>query len=148
MAVGSVMSLWIVAILVHVPVHWFSHLGPFRPELGVFLFASILALVRTLLYVSCSWPHISVLGRILGGKPIRWGFDRVLVTPCLLPLVGLCGTVLLENMGLSIAWAVGITVFACISIAIAGPPTLRNWILTGHYRLTGALGARGYMQRF
>jgi hypothetical protein len=147
MASASVAGAWVIALLIHVPETLFSRLGIPHPEFLAVLFALALAARRATLYMACSWPDTTMLGRLVTGRPLRWRFDRMLSTPCIVALTGLCAPIVLHYIGLSVAWVTGITVFASMLLSKSGAPTLRNWILTGHYRLTGALRGRDYLWR-
>ncbi len=97
---------------------------------------AILPGVRLAIYaMGCAGP-ISFWGRILKGYWIIPGYDRVFLGSLLIPLVAgaVLGSLYLAGAPLEITLPA--TTSAAFATALLAPPRLRDWRLTGKYRMT------------
>ena len=102
------------------------------PEL-LMLFSFITAFFRLATYVNGTTSPFSLWSRIVWGRILVPGFDKIFLTPLLAVVVGVLGGMLVKHSG---DW-VPVTescIFGLIwYVLFAGGPTLRNWILTGQH---------------
>ena len=113
-----------------------SDMGPL-PGL-VLAFAVLAALQRLMIYCSRVSPPFNVWGRIASGRIVLPGFDKVLLTPLAVVLVGVVGGMIIRRSG---SWypVVESCVIALLwFVLFTGGPTLRNWMLTGQLRFRPA----------
>lgn len=98
-------------------------------------FALIVALFRLSIYCSAYRPPISFAGRILTGRWVIRGYDRVYLAPTVIVLVSVVVFALQYATGITprIAFSVGAGITVWLALALG--PTLRAWQLTGHHRL-------------
>lgn len=105
----------------------------------VFGFGCFSSLGRWLLYIANRGVPISGLGRLFTGRLIIPAYDRVLIAPLCIFLITCFFAIILtlpnkpSDLSNRIIFpvAMGTILFALLSIG----PTLRNWILTGGYRI-------------
>jgi hypothetical protein len=88
-------------------------------------------------------PPISLVGRIMTGRPIVPGFDRVLVAPLLAIFFVVEAPRTFTSWGADPALATA-SAFALVLLAtLTVGPSREAWTLTGHYRiLPGIFGKR------
>jgi hypothetical protein len=126
------------ALVLTVLLTWWLHVirwtvdKPYNLGLLV-LFACLAASVRTMTYIGTYWPPISLLGRICTGRLIIPQYDKVFLAPI---CVVLAGTMLpFALAGMSPVWSFELSFFAALFLALSLPPKLRDWRLTGPYRI-------------
>jgi hypothetical protein len=98
-----------------------------------------LLMARLLLYqVQVYAPPISLWGRLRTGRWIIPGYDQVFVTPLLVGtiLIMLPWTLMQQGIGPDIY--VPLTIGIATIVALAGPPSLMGWRLTGMHRIRSA----------
>ncbi len=114
----------------------------------VIAFAVLGALTRFVIYCSSVTPPFSLPARIMTGRLILPGFDRVFVTPLVSITAGILAAALIRRSGpfyLSVeSGAVGLLWF----ILLNGKPTLKNWLLTGYHRYSPPRFVKGSRQAF
>jgi hypothetical protein len=126
-----------------VGVIFFSAAFHFRNEQGfdrgiLMIYAVIVSIVmvgRVLVYISGYRAPISLLGRIATRRFIIPGYDRVFAAPLTMAIVSLLLPPLLIVIGVSPLFAVSISLAVIVSLALALPPRIEDWIYTGHYRI-------------
>ena len=104
------------------------------PEL-ILMFAIFAAAIRLGIYCNGVTPPFNVWGRFVSGRIIVPGFDKVFLTPIAVVLAAILGVIIVKRSG---AWypAAEAVVFAAVwFLLLGGGPSLRNWILTGQFRL-------------
>jgi hypothetical protein len=99
------------------------------------LITVLAVVVRTLIYVVGYLPPISLLGRVFTWRWIIPGYDKVLVAPLvtlvaagILPMAG-------NAVGLPNVFAYPVAASVVVWLALALPPTRRDWQLTGQHRI-------------
>jgi len=63
------------------------------------------------------------------------GYDRVLLTPLAVVLVGIVGSVIIKRSGHWYPEAQSCAIAAVVWVLLCGAPTQRRWLLTGQHRL-------------
>ncbi len=102
------------------------------PEL-VMIFAFGAAFFRSTTYLNGTIPPFSLWSRIVWGRILVPGYDKVFLVPMLTVLVGILGAILIKHSGNWVPVSES-GVFALIwYVLLSGGPTLRNWILTGQH---------------
>ena len=128
------------AVLLSLLLTWWLHVirwtvdKPYHLAL-VGLFACVAALVRTGVYAGTCWPPISFLGRIWTGRLIIPQYDKVFLAPLCVLLAGTLLPSVLVRIGMSSVWSFELSFFAVLFLALSLPPKLRDWRLTGAYRI-------------
>lgn len=107
---------------------------PPSTEVPLLAFAVMAALVRFAIYCGGLVPCFNVWGRLVSGRIVVPGFDRVLVTPLAVIVLAIVGGVAIRHAE---AWYPAVT--ACIVgllwlVLLSGGPTMRAWVLTGQHR--------------
>lgn len=102
---------------------------------GVRIASVLLCAGRLLTYAFSCRPPINVAGRLATGRWIIPGYDRILVAPLLVLLIGFGGPILTWHWQVSAPLAAGIIVFALVAVALGMGPTLATWHLTGEHRV-------------
>jgi hypothetical protein len=101
---------------------------------------------RFILYCSGLRPPFNLWGRFASSRLIVPGFDQVLLIPLLVVALGIVGAVVVRQAG---PWYPELTA-ACVALVwfvlLAGPPTLRKWVLTGQHRYRPPARAAGSKQ--
>lgn len=108
-------------------------------EFSFALFVAILFLscmIRFFRYTIEHWPPISIFGRIATGRLIIPGYDRILVAPLCMLVVGIISPIALHAVGVSDVVAFTISISLVLLIAMNMGPSYERWRLTGHYRMT------------
>ena len=110
----------------------FFQTEPF-PEI-ILVLAIPLGLMRFVIYCSGVLPPFNVWGRIVSGRLLLPGYDKVFLTPLAAVLMSIAGAIVLrrcgdwypagESLGMALIWFV----------VFSGGPTRKNWILTGQHR--------------
>jgi hypothetical protein len=91
---------------------------------------------RLLLYCIGYSPPISLRGRI---RTFRWiipGYDQVFVAPLLTLLVGGVLPLVLSRQGLDEILVMPLCATLALLATLTVPPSLFQWRLTGHHRMT------------
>lgn len=131
---GAFMLSLLLTWWVHV-IRWALGSPPISVGLFVFLVIHI-AFYRAGIYVGIYRPPISLLGRFFTGRLVIPRYDKIYVAPiCVL----LSGTVLpfgLHHLGLGKVWNLELCFFLVVFLALSLPPSLREWRLTGAYRIS------------
>lgn len=107
--------------------------GRFTPGI-ILLAAGIGALSRVVRYCSGLRPPFNIRGRLVSGRLLIPGYDRVLVTPAATILAAIVGEIIVRSSG---SWnvAAGASVLTAMAfLLLSGGPSLQNWLLTGHHR--------------
>lgn len=109
------------------------------PNAGFIMFCLFFTLCvaggRLVVYTSfCSSP-ISLWGRIGTGRLIIPGFDRILVVPLIIAVVGIIAPIALLFLPFYFPLMLSVYIGGMLAIAFFAPPTLRNWQMTGDYRM-------------
>jgi len=103
---------------------------------GVILFFAIIAaLTRLVAYGARTAPPFNIWGRIATGRIVVPGFDRIFVTPIAVVIGAIIGGAIIKHSGAWYAVADSIVIAVLWCILFGGGPTLRNWALTGQFRL-------------
>lgn len=128
------------AFLLSLLLTWWGHV--IRWALGephtfglLVLLALFVAMFRTIAYVTIQRPPISLMGRIFTGHLIIPQYDKIYIAPISILLVGIALPLVLHSYGLSKVWNVEICCFLIFFLAFSLPPTLKDWRLTGAYRI-------------
>ncbi len=95
-------------------------------------------------YVVGSLPPISVLGRLMTGRLVIPGYDRIFVAPLLALGAGLLIGDLHRRYQLDWSVADPLAVTCILAPLLTCGPTLRDWKLVGHCRLTPVLSPRDF----
>ncbi|QDU86868.1 hypothetical protein Pla175_02210 [Pirellulimonas nuda] len=93
------------------------------------------AMYRTGWYCSNYPSPISLVGRIATRRLIIPRYDAVFLAPLAIVAVGLVLPWQLENLGAPFGLAFGLPLGLAVWIALAAPPTLQDWRLTGAHRI-------------
>jgi hypothetical protein len=93
------------------------------------------ALFRVLVYCRFCFPPVTLLGRIVSGRLILPGYDRVFVGPLLMAFTAIAGSMALRLAGVYPPLMAGIMTTVLLAMLIGLPPTMRNWQLTGQHRM-------------
>ena len=105
----------------------------FPPEV-ILVFGVAAALFRVLGYCMSITTPFNLWGRLVTGRLIVPGFDRVFLTPLAVVLLAIVGDVVIKH---SETWCpvAESFVFALLwFVLLAGGPTYRKWILSGQHR--------------
>ncbi len=103
--------------------------------------ALVLAATRTYFYVFNRRPPMSLRGRLATKKWIIPEYDRVFAAPVATLLAG-CAVAAMRTFFLTraaVAWYGGLGLFLIGFVGMGLGPSLKDWILTGHYRLVRTL---------
>jgi hypothetical protein len=101
----------------------------------ILVFAIIAALSRLGIYYSGVLAPFNILGRIVTGRLIVPGFDRIFLTPLAVILTGILGCIIIKRCGQWYPEAESCVITAIWYVVFGGGPTLKNWALTGQHRL-------------
>jgi hypothetical protein len=118
------------------------------PEL-MMIFAFMAAVFRLGTYLNGTMPPFSLWSRVVWGRILVPGYDKVFLTPMLTALAGILGAILIKHSGNRVPESES-AVFALIwYLLLSGGPTLRSWILTGQhgFRPLGRTGANKQLLR-
>jgi hypothetical protein len=97
--------------------------------------AGLFALGRLYVYLRGYMPPISILGRIATGRIVIPGYDFVLAAPLAAVVAAWLVPPGLAALGLHPATAIPIAAGAAAWMALALPPRLQDWQLTGQHRI-------------
>ena len=97
--------------------------------------AGFLALARLLIYCNGYSAPIGFFGRILTGRWIIPGYDRVFVAPLCAVLTSFVAPIVLRSFGLPLGIAVPVSASLVLVVLITMGPTLPRWRLAGCHRL-------------
>lgn len=95
----------------------------------------IASAARLVLYCANYWPPIRLGGRLLTGRWVIWGYDRVLVAPLAALLVGVAGWMLFLRTGTHLGWGMPLVLTLGLGLNLNLGPRLLAWRLTGAHRL-------------
>ncbi|UCG50194.1 MAG: hypothetical protein JSU94_10465, partial [Phycisphaerales bacterium] len=138
---GTRSEVSVLAVGAGILVTWWLHVIRWlvdKPYSGGFLWLIMLGLifVRLLVYLYPGYlPPIGFFGRLFTFRWVIPGYDKVLVGPiCIVVFcvvtVGAC-----RAIGLNDVWTFELSFFVMVVTALLMPPSLRNWRLTGRYRM-------------
>lgn len=99
------------------------------------LVAFVAGMGRLICYGNGCAPPLSWTARILLRHPIIPGYDRMLVAPLLVSVGGVGAAMMLYAWNLYPPLFAGVMVSTLVALLLGLPPTLRNWQLTGQYRM-------------
>jgi hypothetical protein len=114
----------------------------------VIAFAVFGALTRFVIYCTPVTPPFSFPARIVSGRLILPGFDRVFVTPMVCVIAGILGAALIRHSGSFYVVVESCVVGLLWLILLNGKPTVKNWLLTGYHRYSVPRIPRGARQAF
>jgi len=106
---------------------------PPMPEMIV-VFAALAALFRLLGYCASVAPSFNLWGRLVRGRFIVPGFDKVFLTPLAVVLLAIVGDVVINRSGTWYPEAEACMFALLWFVLLGGGPTHRKWILTGQHR--------------
>lgn len=131
-------------VLISLLVGWYLYALNGIPGLGewasgtvwVLRFATgVFALVRVGIYCGGYSPPIGFFGRILTGRLIIPGYDRVFVAPLCAVLTSFIAPIVLRSFGLPLGIAIPVSASLVLIVLIIIGPTLPRWRLTGCHRI-------------
>jgi hypothetical protein len=102
---------------------------------GLRIVTGFLALARVGAYCGGYSPPIGFFGRILTGRWIIPGYDRVFVAPLCAVLTSFIAPIALRSLGLPLGVAIPVSASLVLMMLIIIGPTLPRWRLTGCHRL-------------
>jgi hypothetical protein len=105
-------------------------------EIGplLLIFGFIAALLRYVIYCAAVVPPFNIWGRLVSGRLIVPGYDRVCVTPLAVIALATVGTIMVQHSGLWSREVMACWMAALWFALLHGGPTLPKWILTGQHR--------------
>jgi len=103
------------------------------------LIAFLVALMRFVAYRASGGPPLNWRGRILTGRLIIPGYDKIYIAPLCIAAAGIVLPATLRHLGLPIEWTLKVSSFVVLFLALALPPTLKSWRLTGAYQVARPL---------
>ena len=103
-------------------------------------------IMRCVTYIAGYVPPISLLGRVLTGRLVIPGYDRVVVTPLVAAGSGFLLWLPLGAFGLPAVLGYPVSLIVFFAVLLNGGPTLRNWRLTGRHRMVPPLDHRNRAQ--
>ncbi len=107
--------------------------APSTPEMIV-LFAAMAAFFRLLGYSANLSPPFNLWGRLVTGRLIMPGFDKVFLTPLAVVFLAIVGAVIIRHSGSWYAVTESCVVASLCFGLFAGGPSYQKWILTGQHR--------------
>jgi hypothetical protein len=105
------------------------------------------AFIRLFSYLSFGLPPISIAGRIVTGRLIIPGYDKIFIAPICVALVGFFMPEILMDLGISKMLSYKISFFIFMMLAFTLPPTLKNWCFTGFHRITKPVNSNTRVNR-
>lgn len=103
------------------------------PEL-ILVFAVLAAAIRLTIYCSGLTPSFNVWGRIVSGRILVPGFDKVFLTPLAVMLLATFGGMIIRRSDSWYPVTESCVIALICYVLFSGGPTLRNWVLTGQHR--------------
>jgi hypothetical protein len=94
----------------------------------------VAALLRLAIYCVNVAPPFNVWGRMVSGRIVLPGFDKVFLTPLAVVLLGVVAGMVVQHSGSWYAASESCGLALLSFVLLAGGPTLRAWILTGQLR--------------
>lgn len=137
----SVIAWWLTCLVAATGADAFGFVG-LMLGLG-YMIALFGMLYRAAVYLSGYDPPISFLGRFTARRLIMPGFDQAFLVFPLMFLAPQTVTRIGEALGLPSTIYASIIPPLVLFIALAAPPGLRQWRLTGRHRMNAAIPARG-----
>ncbi len=132
----SVFGAFVLSLLltwwVHV-IRWIS--GEFYNLSYLTIIALFIAAVRAFDYGGIHRPPISLLGRIFTGRLIIPRYDKIFIAPICILLAGTLLPFALGRLGVNSTLNFELCFFVIFFLALALPPNLKEWRLTGAYRI-------------
>lgn len=104
-------------------------------SLPALFFSLIFAGMRLLGYLPWTAPPLSLLARLVHGRLILPGYDRIFVAPLIITLVGPLTVGVLHWAGVYLPLTLAIATAIVVFLLLRLPPSPRNWRLTGQYRM-------------
>jgi hypothetical protein len=106
------------------------------PTSGFILFFAILAaLARLGVYAIGLAAPFNIPGRIVTGRILVPGFDKVFMTPLAVVVTAIIGGIIINHSGDRFAVTASIVIAVLFWVLFGGGPTLRCWALTGQFRI-------------
>lgn len=93
--------------------------------------ATLLSLIRLLVYASKLSGPISLFGRIATGRFIIPGYDKIFIAPLATLVAAATLPPLLNFVGLGLPWICDISILVLFALIIGLPPGLTEWQFTG-----------------
>lgn len=128
-ALGALAGWWSYCIIRS------SDADPDGLQVLILFFALFGALIRLGIYSAGVAAPFNILGRIVTGRIIIPGYDKIFVAPLAVVIAGVIGEIVVKRSG---SWypVTGSIAFAVIWWVLFGAgPSIRNWALTGQHRL-------------
>ncbi len=101
----------------------------------ILLFAMLAAFVRLGVYIGGISTPFDIFGRIATGRIVVPGFDRIFATPIAVVIAGIIGSMIIKRSGEWYPVTISVVIAVLWCVLFGGGPTLRNWALTGQFRL-------------
>lgn len=98
-------------------------------------FGGLAALVRLMMYLGHCQTPLGLWARLLTGRLVIPGYDRVLLAPLATVLVAIATAAATYRGGTAAELAVAVNVMAPLAAALFLPPSLADWRLTGGYKM-------------
>lgn len=128
---------WLMFCVATLPISELTVRGLLLIHFGVCL---VVILARLTIYSIRRMPPISLPGRIATGNYLIPGYDRVFIAP----LAAAAATFLLPALLLALeiwpALTVAISTSTAMWLALALPPSFKEWYYTGHFRMLAPTG--------
>jgi hypothetical protein len=101
-----------------------------------YIIPCIISLVARLGFICFYYRNpLGLFGRIFPGPLIIPRYDKVFLVPLGLVFFAVAVPLLLMQLGLNFALLLAVSLTLVLFLAINGKPSLRNWVLTGGYRI-------------
>jgi hypothetical protein len=128
LAVSLLLTWWL---------HVFRWMANISSAHGLFIcFILWTAMGRAGIYAGIYRPPINLWGRIFTFRWIIPKYDKVFVAPICILLVGILTPLALNSVGIKPLWGVELSFFLTLFLAFSLPPKLKQWRLTGPYRIS------------
>lgn len=129
---SATLAVWLVAVVDYFPVQARDFTAYYLALIGLFM----AILFRSVHYVGTYAPPISLLGRLMNGRWIIPGYDRVFI-PSICAGIPLLVLLLMQHTApRHLGWTSPIALFAGCSIVLGMRPSYRQWALTGQHRIS------------
>ena len=103
---------------------------------AILLFCAVFAaMIRLLVYIIGTAAPFNIWGRIVTGRIVVPGFDKVFATPLAAVILALIGGITINRSGAWYPVTESVLVAVLWWVLLGGGPTLRNWALTGQIRV-------------
>jgi hypothetical protein len=109
----------------------------------ILVFAILAALIRLVVYNIGVAAPFNIWGRIVTGRIVVPGFDKVFVTPLAVVVAAIVGNIMINHSGPWYPVTESIVIAFLWWVLFGGGPTLRNWALTGQFRIRPPANVNG-----